>query len=203
MVVLTGCWVHWPALCTVSRGSPTSPGMLVSASPILSHAHFGCEIPAYHSSIQLPPKKHLNSMIYELGFALSDKANNPTLCRCCRYETLFSDMWFCFRWMSDGVKWRSNWMPAFSQGEHFYFQLKGAWHVDYQLTLQKMIAWRDPRLHGDTCTSSQESQAYWKVEKQSPAQDGLQQDKTWCSDTLWKHKHTTIIKLLIYRPFNI
>lgn len=77
MVVLTGCWVHWPALCTVSRGSPTSPGMLVSASPVLSHAHFVCEIPAYHSSIQLPPKKHLNSVIYELGFALSDRQTIP------------------------------------------------------------------------------------------------------------------------------
>lgn len=81
MVLLTGCWVHGPALCTVSRGSPTSPGMFVSVAPVISQAHLACENAAYHSSVQLSKKRKKkekihNGVIYALRFVLSDKANN-------------------------------------------------------------------------------------------------------------------------------
>lgn len=69
-------------------------------------------------------------------------------------------------------------MPAFSQGEHFCFQLKEAWHVDYQLTLQKIL---HEKIQDCTATHVQARKslsAYRKVEKQSSAQDGLQQDET-------------------------
>lgn len=107
MVVLTGCWVHGPALCTVSRGSPTSPRMFVSVAPVISHAHLACENAAYHSSVQLSKKR-------------KKKRKNPQRCDLCtEVRTIWqgkqscsvaaadmklcSELWFCFRWMSDRV----------------------------------------------------------------------------------------------------
>lgn len=54
--MLTGCWVHWPVLCSVSRGSATHPGMFVSASSVLSDANTHS-----HTHIVMAVKLHLSS----------------------------------------------------------------------------------------------------------------------------------------------
>lgn len=135
MVVLTGCWVHWPALCTVSRGSPTSPWMFVSASPVLSHTHLDCENPAYHSSILLSKKKqnkkNTHGMIYELRFVLSDKANNPVLPLLQIWNFVRSSDSVLDEWATVWTEGQAECQPSVKE-KIFCFQPKGARHEHYQ-----------------------------------------------------------------------
>lgn len=165
--MLTGCWVHWPVLCSVSRGSATHPGMFVSASSVLSDANTHS-----HTHIVMAVKLHLSSWSSHRGKIHYQKNPHKNL------------QWFMrWRYFSRSVNilllcewdWRSAWIHT-SQTADFFLHVEHVVNVIRRKTLWN--EWTHTHTH-TVCRSS-----YREVKQQRSTEDGLQQDQTRRSDAL-------------------
>lgn len=155
-------------------------GVMLTSHPLASFVQGVTNKPEDVISLTAAPcscqKKNPRSLTYVLGFVRPDVYN------CCRYET--------FRWMN-GCEAKVRLNVSLQSGRRLLF------------SPQRSMA---PRLSANTSRKEHMKgtgvthvcQAYRKVEKQSSTQNGLEQNQTWCSDTLSKKRHTPEIKLIIH-----